>query len=77
MTPVEMTPERIEEFRKASGEDGLCELALDGLRFRAWINGIADLATICEVAKAIAYARTPNQYRTAIDGLIGKGRIRP
>lgn len=71
-----MTAAEIEDQRKQLREvlpenvaNELCELALDGLRFRFWIE-MASGPGIVRLAKAIARYITPNQYRTAIDGLI-------
>jgi hypothetical protein len=69
-----VTPEDIERARLALSERGfsdvnqLCELALDGLRFRAWIEGAS--YEPAGVARALAYCLSPQDYRTAIDGII-------
>lgn len=82
-----MTPERIEawrqawatvdsdvpELRRAADEKReLCELALDGLRFRIWCEGASSFSKpgICELAKLLTYCHTPQQYRDAIDQFI-------
>lgn len=53
----------------------LCELALDGLRFRMWIAG----AVTCPSAlvRALSLCTTPAEYRKAIDGLIASGKLKP
>lgn len=83
-----MNPERIEEWRKLYMLDldspipalreaaierlELLELALDGLRFRAWCEGASTFSKpgICELAKLLTYCTTPLMYREAIDKFI-------
>jgi hypothetical protein len=80
-----MKPERIEEWRKLYAMDldspipalreaaiekmELLELALDGLRFRAWCEGASTFSKpgILELATLLAKCNTPLMYREAID----------
>jgi hypothetical protein len=50
----------------------LCELALDGLRFRVWCEGASTFNApgICELATLLAKCNTPLMYREAIDKFI-------
>lgn len=79
-----MTPERIEQWRQvwaaesnsiapeirqaADEKRELCELALDGLRFRAWCEGASYAPG--ELASLLAHAIKPEAYRAAIDQFI-------
>ena len=58
----------------------LCELALDGLKFRAWCEGAT--RTPARFATGLAGCLTVKDYRTAIErlmhpGLITRPRARP
>lgn len=74
-----VTPQRIEELRcellAANGDNivdeesnALCELALDGLRFRKWIELASTRPGL--VASTLAPCTIPKDYRRAIDKLI-------
>ncbi len=72
-----MTPQEIESWRRTLVHDfpledmnGLCELALDGLRFRAWCNGATPGGGVSTMAKLLANCTTPQMYREAIDKFI-------
>jgi hypothetical protein len=69
-----VTPEAIEKFRKEIvGIDELCELALDGLRFRVWCEGASDMTSgvgVGRLAVLLCECQTPQDYRAAIDRFI-------
>ncbi len=48
----------------------LCELALDGLRFRIWIEGASHGGDIIRLAKLLTDCVQPEHYRAAIDRFI-------
>lgn len=71
MTAAEIERLRLglaQHYTEESTINDLCALALDGLRFRIWIDEATHRPG--RVAKALADCLTPNQYRTAIDSLI-------
>lgn len=75
-----MTPQEIERFRQTLREhystdivNSLCELALDGLKFRFWCEGATH--TPGRLASALANCVTVDQYRRAIDKLIAPGSV--
>lgn len=78
MTERTLTPEQIEQIRQhglaaADTLPLLCELALDGLRFRVWCEGASDTVSdvgISRLAKLLANCLKPQQYRAAIDQFI-------
>jgi hypothetical protein len=83
---AELTPSEIDEWRKIWMQDvdshvpalrdaamqrlQLCELALDGLRFRVWCEGATPGGGICTMASLLAKCVTPQMYREAIDKFI-------
>lgn len=77
-----MTPEQVEDQRKLLREvlpenvaNELCELALDGLRFRVWCEGASNRTApgIGRLAQLLAKCITPQMYREAIDKFIVEG----
>lgn len=77
-----MTPQEIEDTRKLLKEvlppsvaNNLCALALDGILFRAWINGAQSNA--CLLATSLANCATAQEHRAAITKLIASGKISP
>lgn len=78
---MSMSPQEIEEQRKLLKEvlppsvaNGLCELALDGLKFRGWVDGASRCPSI--VATALAHCTKPEQYRKVLEDLLASGKIR-
>lgn len=72
-----LTPEMIEACRMNPtlamvSRQKLAELALDGLRFRAWCEGASSFGSpgITDLAKLLANCTTPMMYREAIDKFI-------
>jgi hypothetical protein len=72
-----MTPEMIEACRinptlAMVDRQRLTELALDGLRFRAWCEGASTFGRpgICDIARLLAECTTAQDYREAIDKFI-------
>lgn len=84
VTSATMTPADIEQTRKWLSSGGalksdtsqaLCELALDGLKFRAWANGASSKPSV--VAVALAPCSTLHDFRLAIERLLADGKISP
>ena len=73
-----MKPDEIEQWRvtlahtfAGCGTEQLCELALDGLRFRAWCEGASDTTWgVLRLAKLLAKCIKPQEYREAVDKFI-------
>lgn len=66
---TEPNPSDIEAFRQVTGNDAIAELALDGLRFRAWCYGASNGFAV-KLAVGLAKAENPMDYRVAIDKLL-------
>lgn len=70
-----LTPEMIEACRinptlAMNHRQQLTELALDGLRFRAWCAGASPGGGVGALAQLLAKCITPQAYREAIDKFI-------
>ena len=69
-----MNANDIEAARRAGATPPeLYELALDGIKFRAWVWGASHRPSV--VAKALAPCLTVDDYRRAIEGLLARGEI--
>ena len=70
--PKPMTAEDIEQARLMGVSAELCELALDGLRFRVWCEAASPHGSdsVIRMARLLANATTPMMYREAIDRFI-------
>lgn len=66
---MSVTTDYIEEMRRYGADQALCELALDGLRFRAWCEGASTFSNpgVSALAKLLANCTKPQDYREAID----------